>query len=781
LGNKKEGLINMNFIKIRFIKVFFLLSLQGFISPTICFSELPDFLDDSDPHRMVLQRDIKVPLGFKGNVVQYVVLPTGTPLIEIAPKISQKREEIDLSPHIPLDQQDAFFQDYLWQTKKDHIETTSMPGKIIQLFVRKGQHVEKGERLCVIEAMKIQITVLSSYAGEVKNISVEENTVANAGSTLMSLLPTSPNWEDINQEQILQNKDFLLSFFPWALIEFLQEEPVQSLSLPLMENSFSELIEDEVILEEKVPDSLIPLLDPILLPVSTEQESESSIPMNEVSSLTPQVSGNEPEELILESVSPLSSMIEFVEKADNLSKTESPEVIQNILEEGVLEAQAPTSLPIFLLDPILLPVSTEQESEPLIPVKNDTPLPQDELATSPTRGEVSLIQESFLSTPSEASSKETSYTSLDSPLPLWERSPLAAGEGILSKDGLNALSLNEVSSLTPPVSVNECEGLTLESVSLSSPVIELVEKADNLSETESPEAIQNILEEGVLEAQSPTALPTLLLDPILPPVATEQESEPSILMNEVSSLTPQISVNKLKRSILEQLPLPSPMAKFVDMENAEWISAGGKSRSKPRPFVIKKVFARPMKRGIISTSLEISIDAHNCPKLKPVEKTSFLRGSLKTVSIPSKTEDDGRLLRTAAKQLQLDRSLGLNAEFRKRSIDEYTYSLQERSSLLKAKLALRENSACTIDNKTNFHMPMWIKYICGLIVLCKLIFANARKFILLAMVTISKYSTFFFFQKLLFLNATYFNTHRFIINQVTSNRNHGREIRKRAA
>lgn len=347
----------MSYIKTIFFKVFSLIILQVFMCQTICFSEGLDFLDTEDLQGIpTLRRDIKIPVGISDDTVHNFTLEKGTLVSEIPSKISQKRQEIGLSPHVPLEQQDTLFQDYSWQTTKHKIVKAPTSGKIIQVFVHKGQQIEKGEKLCLIEVMKMLTTVTSPSSGEITQLSFQADDLVDNNSILISLLPTSPKWEDINQTQILDSKDLLLPFFPWATsasiesnihdpspnngqdkgilnarverednlsMQTPQEEPLQSPSLLLMATPLPEPVQDSI--EESRHIEQTPISLPVLLQGSViEQEMEPrnlntlDIPsLSEVSPLTLQINFNAHETSVLDKKAPFS-IVEF----DNKEKTD---------------------------------------------------------------------------------------------------------------------------------------------------------------------------------------------------------------------------------------------------------------------------------------------------------------------------------------------------------------------------------------------------------------------------------------------------------------------------
>ncbi len=62
--------------------------------------------------------------------------------------------------------------------------TAPMPGKILSVKVGEGDHVEVGQALCTLEAMKMEMAISSTASGTVVRISVEPGQTVNHGDTL---------------------------------------------------------------------------------------------------------------------------------------------------------------------------------------------------------------------------------------------------------------------------------------------------------------------------------------------------------------------------------------------------------------------------------------------------------------------------------------------------------------------------------------------------------------------------------------------------------------------
>jgi biotin carboxyl carrier protein len=62
--------------------------------------------------------------------------------------------------------------------------TAPMPGKVVRLLVKTGDHVEAGQGLLVVEAMKMQNEIRSPKSGTVEKVFANEGQAVNAGEAL---------------------------------------------------------------------------------------------------------------------------------------------------------------------------------------------------------------------------------------------------------------------------------------------------------------------------------------------------------------------------------------------------------------------------------------------------------------------------------------------------------------------------------------------------------------------------------------------------------------------
>lgn len=62
-----------------------------------------------------------------------------------------------------------------------------MPGSIFKMLVKPGDHVQKGQDLLILEAMKMENNIMSEYSGTIKQWFVQEGTIVAAGAKLVEI------------------------------------------------------------------------------------------------------------------------------------------------------------------------------------------------------------------------------------------------------------------------------------------------------------------------------------------------------------------------------------------------------------------------------------------------------------------------------------------------------------------------------------------------------------------------------------------------------------------
>ena len=69
----------------------------------------------------------------------------------------------------------------------DKVVRCPLPGRVISVSAAKGQQVEPGDEICVLESMKMEQSVRMAQRGLVKSIKIKPNQNVNAGSPLLEL------------------------------------------------------------------------------------------------------------------------------------------------------------------------------------------------------------------------------------------------------------------------------------------------------------------------------------------------------------------------------------------------------------------------------------------------------------------------------------------------------------------------------------------------------------------------------------------------------------------
>ena len=62
-----------------------------------------------------------------------------------------------------------------------------IPGTILEILVKKGQKIKKGDELMILEAMKMKNRIKSGIDGTVRKISVEQGARVPKGTVLLEM------------------------------------------------------------------------------------------------------------------------------------------------------------------------------------------------------------------------------------------------------------------------------------------------------------------------------------------------------------------------------------------------------------------------------------------------------------------------------------------------------------------------------------------------------------------------------------------------------------------
>jgi biotin carboxyl carrier protein len=66
-------------------------------------------------------------------------------------------------------------------------EVSPLAGVVRSIEVSVGQEVKEGDKLLILEAMKMKTVVIAHYAGKVKNIAVKSGDAVEAGQVLLTI------------------------------------------------------------------------------------------------------------------------------------------------------------------------------------------------------------------------------------------------------------------------------------------------------------------------------------------------------------------------------------------------------------------------------------------------------------------------------------------------------------------------------------------------------------------------------------------------------------------
>jgi len=64
---------------------------------------------------------------------------------------------------------------------------TPVTGNVSKIFVKKEEIISKGEKIAVLESMKMEIPIESDKGGVIKNVMISEGDSVSDGDTLISL------------------------------------------------------------------------------------------------------------------------------------------------------------------------------------------------------------------------------------------------------------------------------------------------------------------------------------------------------------------------------------------------------------------------------------------------------------------------------------------------------------------------------------------------------------------------------------------------------------------
>lgn len=73
------------------------------------------------------------------------------------------------------------------QTSGGEVVGAPMPGNILDVYVKVGDMVKKGQTLLILEAMKMENEIVSPIDGQVVSINISKGESVNPGQTLIQI------------------------------------------------------------------------------------------------------------------------------------------------------------------------------------------------------------------------------------------------------------------------------------------------------------------------------------------------------------------------------------------------------------------------------------------------------------------------------------------------------------------------------------------------------------------------------------------------------------------
>ena len=151
-----------------------------------CQIELLNELKTSKPFLIKVNGKIyKVELGeFKENA-SFFVRVNNKPykvryeIAKFSPATTRVRE-----PTLPLPRKQPLSKPV---PGMDNAVTAPMPGIVVLLKVKVGDHVSLGQPVCILEAMKMENEITASKAGVVKEIHVQEGSGVSQGQPIITI------------------------------------------------------------------------------------------------------------------------------------------------------------------------------------------------------------------------------------------------------------------------------------------------------------------------------------------------------------------------------------------------------------------------------------------------------------------------------------------------------------------------------------------------------------------------------------------------------------------
>ncbi|MEG1310561.1 MAG: biotin/lipoyl-containing protein [Romboutsia sp.] len=107
-------------------------------------------------------------------------------------KLNGKVYEVEIEEVKSSDKKEIVQENKIDSKVQENIDgeiiTAPMPGTILNILVKEGMKIKKGQVIAILEAMKMENEIISPVNGEVGYIKVEKGQNVNLGDRLMQIV-----------------------------------------------------------------------------------------------------------------------------------------------------------------------------------------------------------------------------------------------------------------------------------------------------------------------------------------------------------------------------------------------------------------------------------------------------------------------------------------------------------------------------------------------------------------------------------------------------------------
>ncbi len=129
------------------------------------------------------------------SVPGHLTLSDGTHRWQVAYHLTQNEVQILYRGRLYRFQRPRVGGSSLTHSSAEGTLTAPMPGLISKVLVQKGDRVEAGQRLLVLEAMKTEQVLRAPFAGIVQQLNAQEGEIVQEGTILVEVVEQQ-SWEN---------------------------------------------------------------------------------------------------------------------------------------------------------------------------------------------------------------------------------------------------------------------------------------------------------------------------------------------------------------------------------------------------------------------------------------------------------------------------------------------------------------------------------------------------------------------------------------------------------